>query len=132
MLSAECDREIGLLMNNAVKESQRAISQAEGVAKLTRLAFFFIPLSLTSSFFGMNFSQLVGAAGAILSIWLWFAVSAPVLAASFAFLIWDLPDDLWKVVGALRRVTGALHISKHNASRMRTGRRSEQVDEIHV
>ena len=35
-------------------ESQKSIAQAETISKLTELAFFFIPLTLTSSIFGMN------------------------------------------------------------------------------
>lgn len=82
-LSAKCDAGMNLAMKNAViKESQRAIARAEGVAKLTRLAFLFISLSFTTSFFGMNFSQLTNNSGGILSLWIWFAVSAPLVAFS--------------------------------------------------
>ena len=35
-------------------ESQKSIVQAETISKLTKLAFFFIPLTLTASIFGMN------------------------------------------------------------------------------
>jgi hypothetical protein len=38
----------------AIVESARAIKEAESVAKLTQLAFFFIPLSLVAGAFGMN------------------------------------------------------------------------------
>jgi len=92
-LSAECDRGMNIIMNNAViQESKKAMLQAEGVARLTRLAFFFIPLSLTTSFFGMNFREFVG--GTSLSIWVWFAASIPVLAIAVCFLVWDIPRDL--------------------------------------
>lgn len=58
-LSDQCDRGMHIVMNNAmIKESREAIAQAGGVAKLTRLAFLFIPLSFTTSFWGMNFKQL--------------------------------------------------------------------------
>jgi hypothetical protein len=50
-LSASCDRGMNIVMNNnMLLESQRAIQQAEGVAKPTRLAFFYIPL-----FYGLFF-----------------------------------------------------------------------------
>ncbi|KAF2967060.1 hypothetical protein GQX73_g6517 [Xylaria multiplex] len=39
-------------------ESSKAIEQATEITKLTRLTFFFIPLSFTTSFFGMNLSPL--------------------------------------------------------------------------
>lgn len=38
----------------AIVESQKAITQAEEITKLTNLAFFFIPLTFCSSIFGMN------------------------------------------------------------------------------
>ena len=38
----------------SIVESQKAISEAETVSKLTALAFFFIPLSFIASLFGMN------------------------------------------------------------------------------
>ena len=38
----------------SIVESQKAISEAETVSKLTSLAFFFIPLSFIASLFGMN------------------------------------------------------------------------------
>lgn len=38
----------------SIIESQKAIAEAEGVAKLTSLAFFFIPLTFIAGIFGMN------------------------------------------------------------------------------
>lgn len=93
MLSSQCDKGMTIIMNNAsIRESQRAILQAEGVAKLTRLAFIFIPLSYTASFFGMNFAEL----GTHLSLWIYFAVSFPIISISYIFLKWD-------VIGLLKR-----------------------------
>lgn len=43
-----------LMSAMSIVESERAIQQAEGVSKLTQLAFFFIPLSLVAAVFGMN------------------------------------------------------------------------------
>jgi Mg2+ and Co2+ transporter CorA len=43
-----------LMSTMAIVESQKAISQAEAISKLTNLAFVFVPLSLTASIFGMN------------------------------------------------------------------------------
>jgi hypothetical protein len=84
-LSKQCERGMDVVMSNTViRESRDAMAQAEGVAKLTRLAFVFIPLSLVTSFFGMNFVELIGGDG--LSIWVFFLTSAPVLLISFAFL----------------------------------------------
>ncbi|KAF2967538.1 hypothetical protein GQX73_g6023 [Xylaria multiplex] len=38
-----------------LEESRRAINKADRLERLTLLAFFFLPLSLTTSFFGSNF-----------------------------------------------------------------------------
>ncbi|KAF2815317.1 uncharacterized protein BDZ99DRAFT_435597 [Mytilinidion resinicola] len=87
-ISELCDRGTQIVMNNAmIKESREAISQAEGIAKLTRLAFFFIPLSFTTSFFGMNFLQF--DTGKV-SIWVWFVVSVPILSLTLLLLRYDI------------------------------------------
>lgn len=83
-LASECDRGVQVLMNSAnITESRKAIAQAEGVAKLTRLAFVFVPLSFTASFFGMNFTQLGTGK---LDLWIWFAVSGPVFVLSIVLM----------------------------------------------
>ncbi|KAF7507901.1 hypothetical protein GJ744_009935 [Endocarpon pusillum] len=75
-------------MNNVtLAQSNRAMRQAERVGKLTLVAFFLIPLSSTTSCFGMNFTQF--SAGNKLSIWTWFVVSVPVFGLSIAFLNWN-------------------------------------------
>ena len=38
----------------SLMESEKAIIEAEGVTKLTQLAFFFIPLTFVAGIFGMN------------------------------------------------------------------------------
>ncbi|KAK6540682.1 hypothetical protein TWF694_008075 [Orbilia ellipsospora] len=43
-----------LMSSMSIVESARAIAETQVVSKLTHLAFFFIPLSLISSVFGMN------------------------------------------------------------------------------
>jgi hypothetical protein len=89
-LSTYCDRGMNIVMNNSMLlESKRAIQQAERVAKLTRLAFFFIPLSFTASFFGMNFREL---GTGILSIWVWFVASLPIFFISILVLTVDVSE----------------------------------------
>ncbi|KFY22810.1 hypothetical protein V493_06314 [Pseudogymnoascus sp. VKM F-4281 (FW-2241)] len=63
-----CTRGMDLTMNDTMlAESKQAIAQAQRITRLTLVAFFYIPLSFTTSFFGMNFAELeVG-----LSIWIW-------------------------------------------------------------
>lgn len=88
-LRAHCVDLTALLMNKAMLEhAQHGINQADGLTRLTLLAFFFVPLSFTTSFFGMNFVQLQGADGPTLGIWVWFIVSVPLFMASGAFLFW--------------------------------------------
>lgn len=86
-LYERCTQGTTVIMNNAMlAQSERAGLQAEGLRKLTLVAFFYIPLSFTASFFGMNFRQL-GQGN--LSVWIWFLVATPVLILSITFLLWD-------------------------------------------
>lgn len=88
-LSAQCDRGMTIIMNNAtIRESQRAILQAEGVAKLTRLAFIFVPSSFTASLFGMNVKQF--GTGASVEIWLYFVITVPIMLIATLFLTTDV------------------------------------------
>lgn len=85
-ISALCQDETARLSHDSVvHEAQRSIQQAEGLSKLTFVAFIFVPLSFTTSFFGMNISEL-NASGQ--PIWVWFVLSVPILAASL--LAWWL------------------------------------------
>lgn len=88
-LSAQCDKGMTISMNNAaIKESQKAILQAEGVGRLTRLAFIFIPSSFTASLFGMNIRQF--GTGANVELWLYFAITIPIMIVSILFLTVDI------------------------------------------
>ena len=84
VLSTRCKHGMNVKMSNAsIAESERAIRQASRVEQLTRLAFFYIPISFTTSFFGMN----LGAVGqGKLQLWVWLAVSVPVLLMSYVVL----------------------------------------------
>jgi hypothetical protein len=44
----------------ALRESRKSIEQADSVRRITFLAFVFLPLSLVTSFFGMNIEELTG------------------------------------------------------------------------
>lgn len=93
-LTDEYHNSMSMLMNAAsIDESQRAISQAEGVANLTALAFVFVPLSFTTSIFGMNFSEI--SDGSPLSIWVWGVTALVSLILSLAMLKWWA----WKQAG---------------------------------
>ena len=89
MLSDRCTRGTKILMNNAtVLEAKQNFRQAKWIGKLTLTAFFYIPLSFMTSFFGMNFRELGGPTGS-LSIWVWFVSSTPIFIISILVLFWD-------------------------------------------
>lgn len=84
ILLARCRTGVTLTMSRAsITESKRAISQARKIEQLTLLAFFYIPLSFTTSFFGMNLGVIYTGQ---LGIWVWFLVSLPVLLLSYGLL----------------------------------------------
>ena len=86
-LRKRCTEGMGVMMNRAVvAESRKAIDQAERLKRLTLLASFFIPLSFTTSLFGMNFKEF---GQGHLSAWLFAVVSAPVLILSYCAYVWD-------------------------------------------
>jgi hypothetical protein len=82
-----CDRGMSVIMNDMnLAESQRAITQAGIVKRLTSIAFVYIPLSFTTSFFGMNIRQLGSGA---MPIWVWVATSVSVLVLTMAVFFLD-------------------------------------------
>lgn len=87
VLLEQCSKGMDVIMSNVMlAESKRAILQAQSVVKLTLIAFFYIPLSFTCSFFSMD---IKGFEQTIDRIWLWFAVSVPLLLISISFLFLD-------------------------------------------
>lgn len=119
-LIAECERGMNIVMHHAnIQESREAISQAERTAKLTQLAFFFIPLSFTTSFFGMNFKEI--STGSTLSVWVWFTVSLPVLLASFGFMAWDVSSLVKRWSKSLLTERTGNDKREHEMSRMDEG-----------
>lgn len=58
MSAAERDQVMQGVKNSACfEQSKKAILQVKGIIGLTRLAFFFVPLAFTTSFFGMKFAN---------------------------------------------------------------------------
>jgi hypothetical protein len=90
ILSKRCSANTELLMNMAMlSESQQSRLQAKATTRLTLLAFFFLPISFTSSFFGMNVTEISGADGPHLSIWIWFLSSGLVVIFSLGLCFWS-------------------------------------------
>lgn len=87
-LCKECFQGIGIVAHNAtIRESQKAFAEARSVTKLTKLALVFVPLSFTTSAFGMNLREL-GDANAP-SIWVWSVVTFGIALIVYAFFRWD-------------------------------------------
>ncbi|CAN9210768.1 unnamed protein product [Alternaria alternata] len=98
-----CQESITLLQSSiAILESKKAILQAQRVAKLTFLAFVFVPMSFTTSFFGMEFPELQG-----LHIWVWGAATLPIMVIVVALFFCDV-SLYWSTLShwCARRVTG--------------------------
>ncbi|KAF1947044.1 hypothetical protein EJ02DRAFT_508222 [Clathrospora elynae] len=91
-LSNLCKGRLQILLSRAgIVEANKAIEQAKVVTKLTRLAFVFIPLSFVSSFFGMNLTPFVQDPA--YGLWLFFAVSAPLVAVLFMSMSWSRAQE---------------------------------------
>jgi hypothetical protein len=87
LLQQRCEREMDMLMTRAsLEESRASVIQAHRVTRLTILAFFFLPLSFSTSIFGMNF---VTFPRFIDGIWVWVVVMVPLLIISFSVVSWD-------------------------------------------
>lgn len=84
-----------LVTQTMLAESKKAIIQANEVTKLTRMAFVFIPMSFTCGLFGMNVSPIVSGAP---PVWVWVAITFPILMLSIIFLRWS-SKDLFDILG---------------------------------
>lgn len=90
-LLGQCAEQTELLMNRAALDTaRRGVLQGQAIEGLTLLAFLFLPLGITTSFFGMNFKELAGKGQeeAMLGIWVWFLVSVPVFLISVLYCFW--------------------------------------------
>ncbi|KUJ16718.1 uncharacterized protein LY89DRAFT_733725 [Mollisia scopiformis] len=85
-LAARCLDGTAIIMNGAMlRESRKAIEQAEKVERLTILALIFVPLSFITSAFGMNFKELgQGEVG----MQVFAEVAVPVLCVSLIICFW--------------------------------------------
>ncbi|CAN9276852.1 unnamed protein product [Alternaria alternata] len=84
-LSLHYQEAISILVSaTSLAESQKQITLAAQVTKLTILATIFLPLSYCTSIFGMNFVELDQ-----LSIWIWVVVTFAVGLSTFLVYQWD-------------------------------------------
>ncbi|KAN0095891.1 hypothetical protein V8E51_016602 [Hyaloscypha variabilis] len=100
-LYERCKDGMGVMQNRAIiVESRKAIEQSERVKKLTMLASFFVPLSFSTSVFGMNFREFGQGR---LSVWLFAVVSIPIILVSLCFYLWDVWAWICVVCSGTRR-----------------------------
>jgi dGTP triphosphohydrolase len=100
-LAAECGQGMGIVAHNAtIQESQKAMAEARGVTKLTRLAVVFVPLSFVTSVFSMNVRELNVDNGP--PLWYWMIVS---VAVGFVTLV-SLGYDLSSLIRWTRSLAG--------------------------
>ncbi|OHE93064.1 hypothetical protein CORC01_11621 [Colletotrichum orchidophilum] len=87
-LSEDYWQNTSMLANAAmIDDSQRAISQGEIVRKLSTLGFFFLPLSFSTSIFGMNLQEL--NEGSYTKLGVWIAIAAASLLLAYLMLRWS-------------------------------------------
>jgi hypothetical protein len=78
--------------NATIRESEKAIAEAQGVTKLTKLAVFFVPLSFVASVFGMNVQEV--NPGSNPPFWSWVVASLAVGVITWALFKYDELQDL--------------------------------------
>jgi len=88
-LATACQEGMAMMMHQAlITEAKKAMEQTERMKKLTILATIFIPLSFTSSVFGMNTKEFSNQN--LLSIWVWFAMTAPIVLLTVVLYMYDM------------------------------------------
>ncbi|MCJ1439385.1 hypothetical protein MMC27_008779 [Xylographa pallens] len=86
-LRLHCERAMTIAMNSAsIAEARRGIQQGKSLFKFTVLASLYVPLSFTTSFFGMNIMQF---GNGDVNIWIFFVVTLPIFGISALFLFYD-------------------------------------------
>lgn len=106
LVSDKCTRGVQIILNNSMlRQSQQAIEQANRVARLTLIAFIYIPLSFTTSFFGMNIAELGVSGGR--PMWWWGAISGPTLLLTVA--IFYGPQLLGNISRSAKAAVNSFH-----------------------
>ncbi|RPB01127.1 hypothetical protein L873DRAFT_1677535, partial [Choiromyces venosus 120613-1] len=79
----QCDDIQNLIFNTiSIEESRAAVEQGRSIGRLTWMTFVFLPLSFVASILGMNVFQTKSP-----SLWLYFAVSIPLLVFVIILLL---------------------------------------------
>ncbi len=97
-LAEDCAQGMGVAAHNAtIRESQKAITEAQNMARLTRLVSLFIPIALVTSVFSMNVREINAGDGP--PIWAWAVVSVVVGCLGWVFVQYDVRQEvksLWR------------------------------------
>ena len=89
-LQQRCERETTIMMNNAsIAEAKRGIDQGRQLFRFSVIVSIYVPLSFTTSVFGMNFVQFPNHA---MGFWVWPLVTLPIFVASLLILVWDFEN----------------------------------------
>jgi hypothetical protein len=92
-LANECVQGMSIVAHNAsILEAEKAIAEARGVTKLTRLAAVFVPLAFVTAVFSMNVQQ-INSNGP--DIWWWLVASAVTAFVTWLFFRYDT-SNLWR------------------------------------
>jgi len=99
-LVQRCERAMEIVAHNAsLLEAKRSNSQSDDLEQLTRLTtgvtLVYVPISFVCTFFGMNFSTF---GQGDLPLWVFVAISVPVLLISLIFLKRKLNSDSKKKI----------------------------------
>lgn len=76
-------------------ESRNSIAQSRSTGRVTFLAFIFLPLSLVTSFFGMNIQELTGNGSSVNAF-----CAAAVCTTAFIILVWALTNFALRLMEA--------------------------------
>ncbi|KAG9228213.1 hypothetical protein BJ875DRAFT_528025 [Amylocarpus encephaloides] len=82
--------------NLALQESRKSLQQADNIGRISILACIFVPVSLVTSFFGMNIKQLTGSGAP----WRTFLLSAAGLCVALLLVcawLWRRTIDSWTI-----------------------------------
>ncbi|KAI2603038.1 uncharacterized protein GGS25DRAFT_78711 [Hypoxylon fragiforme] len=75
-LSQKCNENIAIAMNTmSIWEAQRSLVNAHRATVITYLAFFFVPMTLVASLFGMNVQELSDSRAP--ETWVYFVIAIP-------------------------------------------------------
>lgn len=83
------------VMNLSLIEARNSIVQSRSTGRVTFLAFVFLPLSLVTSFFGMNIQELTGNGSSVNAF-----VVAAVCTTLFTIFIWALMNFAFRLMEA--------------------------------